>query len=57
MIHNISIATDDDIIQLGDDVNIYPVYLSRAISIWGSCLNWLEKAIVPDHIFCQFLVS
>ena len=29
MIHNISIATDDDIIYIGDDVNIYPVYLSR----------------------------
>ena len=26
MIHNISIATDDDIIQFGDDVNIYPIY-------------------------------
>ena len=26
VIHNISIATDDDIIQFGDDVNIYPVY-------------------------------
>ena len=26
MIHNISIATDDDVIQFGDDVNIYPVY-------------------------------
>ena len=24
MIHNISIATDDDIIQFGDDVTIYP---------------------------------
>ena len=57
MIHNISIATDDDIIQLGDDVNVYPVYLSRAIIIWGKCLNWLEKTIVSDHIFCQFLVS
>ena len=33
MIHNISIATDDDIIKLGDDVNIYPVYLSRAIIV------------------------
>ena len=33
MIHNISIATDDDIIQLGDDVHIYPVYFSRAIII------------------------
>ena len=55
MIHNISIATDDDIIQLGDDVNICPVYLSRAIIIWGSCLNWLEKAIVPDHIVVNFL--
>ena len=25
MIHNISIATDDDIMHFGDDVNIYPV--------------------------------
>ena len=25
MIHNISIATDDDIIQFGDDVHKYPV--------------------------------
>ena len=31
MIHNISIATDDEIIQFDDDVNIYPVYLSMAI--------------------------
>ena len=46
MIHNISITTDDDIIQFGDAVNIYPVYLSRAIIIWGNCLNWLEKTIV-----------
>ena len=57
MIHNISIATDDDIIQFGDDVNIYSVYLSRAIIICGNHLNWLEKSIVSDHIFCQFLVS
>ena len=45
MIHNISIATDDDIIQFGNDVNIYTVYLSRAIIIWGNCLNWLEKTL------------
>ena len=57
MIHNISIATDDDIIQFGDDVTIYPVYLSRAIIMWGNCPNWLEKTIVSDYIFCQFLVS
>ena len=57
VIHNISIATDDDVLQFGDDVNIYPVYLSRAIIIWGNCLNWLEKTIVSDYIFCQFLVS
>ena len=53
MMHNISIATYDDIIQFGDDINIYPVYLSRAIIIWGNCLNWLDS----DHIFCQCLVS
>ena len=57
MIHSISIATGDDIIHFGDDVIIYPVYLSRAIIIWGNCLYWLEKIIVSDHIFCQFLVS
>ena len=57
MIHNISIATDDDIIQFGNDVNICTVYLSRAIIIWGNCLRWREKTIVSDHIFCQILVS
>ena len=55
MIHNISIATDDDIIQFGDDVNIYTEYLSREVIIWGNCLNWLEKTIASDHIFCQIL--
>ena len=55
MIHNISIATYDDIIQFGFDVNIYPVYLSWAITIRGNCLNWLEKTIVSDHIFVNFL--
>ena len=57
MIHNISIATDDDIIQFGDDVNIYPVYLSRVIITWVNCLNWQEQTFVSDHIFCQFLTS
>ena len=55
MIHNISIATADDIIHIGDDVNIYPVYLSLATIIWGNLLNWLEKTIVSDHIFVNFL--
>ena len=57
MIHNVSIATDVDVIQFGDDVNIYSVYLYRAIVICGNCVNWLEKTIVSDHIFCHFLVS
>ena len=57
MIHIISIATADDIIHIGDEVNIYPVYLSRATSIWGNFLNWLEKTIVSHNIFCQFLVG
>ena len=55
MIHNISIATDDDIIQFGDDVDIYPVCLSRAIIICRNCLNWLDKTMVSDHIFVNFL--
>ena len=57
MIHNISKATDDGTIQFGDDVNIYPVYLSKTIMLCGNCLNWLENTIVSDFIFCQFLVS
>ena len=55
MMHNISIATVEDIIQLGDDIYIITVYLSRAIIIWGNCLNWLEKTIASDHIFVNFL--
>ena len=57
VIHNISIATDDDIIQFGNDVNIYTVYLSGAIDIWGHCLNWQEKTVVSDHIFVKFLLA
>ena len=55
--YNISIATDDDIIHLGDDVNMYPVYLSRPFIIWGNGHNLLEKTIVPDHIFVNFLLA
>ena len=51
VIHNISIATDDDVIQFGDDVSIYPVYLSRAIIIWGNCLNWLERPLFQTLFF------
>ena len=51
MIHTISIATNDDIIQFGDDVNIYPVYLFRAIIIRGNCLNWLEKKTLFQTVF------
>ena len=55
MIHNISIATDNDIIQFGNDVNIYTVYLSTAVIIWGNCLNWLEKTIFQTIFFVKFL--
>ena len=52
VIRNISIATDEDITQFGDTVNIYHVYLSRAIIIRVNCLNWLAKTIFLDHSFC-----
>ena len=48
MIHIISIATDDEIIHIGDDINIYHS---------GNYLNWLEETTISAHIFCQFLVS
>ena len=38
VIHNISIATADDITSFGDDLNIYPVLLSWAIISWGCCI-------------------
>ena len=57
MIHYISIATSDAVTYFGDDVNIYPVFLPRAFTIWGCCLNWLEKTIASDHIVCQFVVN
>ena len=56
MIHNISIATDYDIIQFGNDVNIYPVYPGQ-LSFGENRLNWLEKTVVSDYNFCQFLAS
>ena len=51
MIHNVSKATASNIICFGDDVNIYPVHLSRAIVIGVWCINWLEKTMVSDPIF------
>ena len=57
MIHNISMPTDDDIIQFGNDVNIYTVYLSRAIIIWGNCLNWLERPLFQIILFVKFLYA
>ena len=57
MIHNISIATADDVTYFGDGVKYRPCILPRAITIWGYCLNWLEKTIVSGQIFCQFVVN
>ena len=53
MIHNISKATADDVTYFGDDVKYIPLFLPRAITILGCCLNWVEKTIVSD----QFLVN
>ena len=53
MIHNISIATDNDIIQLGDDVK-YTLYIYQGNYHLGKTV-WLEKTIVIDHILVNFL--
>ena len=47
MIHNISIASGDDVIHIGNYVYtcIYHFYFSRAIVIWGNYLHWLEKTL------------
>ena len=57
MINNISIATADDVTYFGVDVKYITCILPRAISIWGCCLNWLEKTIVSDQFFGQFVVN
>ena len=64
MIHNISIATDDDIIKFGNDVNIYTVYLSRAIIIWGNwvgsespCRAELPSADLHSLFFYKFILG
>ena len=56
VIHNISIATDDDIIQFGDDVNIYHVYLSSAIIIFEYFTD-RSKAVLLLWIFYVFVLS
>ena len=52
-IHYISIATDDGIIRIDDDVNIYPVYNYQ--------FRKLSKLARQDHCFrpyfCQYLVG
>ena len=55
IVYPISIATDDDIIQICDDVNIYTVLPSRVIIILGIGLNKIEKTIVSNHIFVNFV--
>ena len=47
MIHNISMATADDIIHIGDKVSIYTLYIYYGQLSLGI---WLEKAIVSGHI-------
>ena len=53
VVHNISIATDDDVIQFGYDVNIYPVYLSRAIIIFGDVT---EPKMAALHCFQLYTI-
>ena len=50
-IHFIFIATDDDILHIGDGVNIYPVTIINL----GNCLNCLDKTIVSNHILVNIL--
>ena len=55
---------NDDIIQVDDKVNIPCIFIQGnyylgkyVLKRFLNCLNWLEKTIVSEHIFCQFLVS
>ena len=57
MINNITIATADDITTLSDDLNIYPVDLSRTFNTLSNALNWLEKYSYFRPIFFFKLLS
>ena len=57
MIHNISIATADDVTYFGDDVKYIPCIFTQGNYPLGCCLNWLEKTIVSDQFFGQFVVN
>ena len=52
VIHYISKVTAGEIIHIGDDVIIYPGQQS-----FMEVFNWLEKTIVSDHIFVNFLLA
>ena len=58
MIHNISIATANDVTYFGDDVKYIPCIFTQGNYHLGCCLNWLEKTIVSDHflsICCKLI--
>ena len=55
MIHDISLETDDDILHIGDEVNIYPVFLSWTTIILETFL-FARKDNCFRPYFCQSLV-
>ena len=56
MINNISIATENEIICIGDDVNKYPVIYPRQLS-FGETVLIGKKIPLFRSYFCQFLVG
>ena len=59
MIHNISIATADDVTYFGDGVKYIPCIFTQCNYHYGMlcCFNWLEKTTVSDQFFGQIVVN
>ena len=57
MIHNISIATADEVTYFGDDVKYIPLFFSQG----NYHLGILSQSVSKDHCFrpnfCQFVVN
>ena len=58
VIHNISIATYDDIIQFGDDLNIYTLYIYPGQLSFGEIvLIGQKRPLLQTIIFVIFLLA
>ena len=57
MIHNISIATADDVTYFGGDVKYIPCIFTQGNYHSGMLSQLVRKGYYSDQFFCQFVVN